>query len=65
MIISNMYWITYIYPYRMIYMEAPFANIIEIYSHSYELHYSRASYSLKKRDLNKADHNETLSFTKK
>lgn len=27
-------------PYRMIYMEDPFGNIVEIYSHSYELTYS-------------------------
>lgn len=27
-------------PYRMIYMEDPFGNILEIYSHSYELTYS-------------------------
>jgi len=27
-------------PYRMIYMEDPFGNILEIYSHSYELIYS-------------------------
>jgi hypothetical protein len=27
-------------PYRMVYMEDPFGNIIEIYSHSYELTYS-------------------------
>ncbi|MFT7009370.1 MAG: hypothetical protein ACJAXJ_003918 [Colwellia sp.] len=26
-------------PYRMIYMEDPFGNILEIYSHSYELTY--------------------------
>ena len=31
-------------PYRMIYMEDPFGNIIEIYSHSYELHYSAGAY---------------------
>ena len=31
-------------PYRMIYMEDPFGNIIEIYSHSYELHYSSGAY---------------------
>ncbi|MEX1670226.1 lactoylglutathione lyase family protein [Zhongshania guokunii] len=29
-------------PYRMIYMEDPFGNILEIYSHSYELVYSEA-----------------------
>ena len=27
-------------PYRMVYMEDPFGNILEIYSHSYELTYS-------------------------
>ena len=27
-------------PYRMVYMEDPFGNIVEIYSHSYELTYS-------------------------
>jgi len=32
-------------PYRMIYMEDPFGNIIEIYSHSYELHYSSGAYN--------------------
>jgi lactoylglutathione lyase family protein len=31
-------------PYRMVYMEDPFGNIIEIYSHSYELHYSAGAY---------------------
>jgi catechol 2,3-dioxygenase-like lactoylglutathione lyase family enzyme len=31
-------------PYRMIYMEDPFGNIIEIYSHSYELTYSDGAY---------------------
>jgi lactoylglutathione lyase family protein len=31
-------------PYRMIYMEDPFGNIIEIYSHSYELVYSSGAY---------------------
>lgn len=31
-------------PYRMIYMEDPFGNIIEIYSHSYELVYSEGAY---------------------
>lgn len=31
-------------PYRMIYMEDPFGNILEIYSHSYELHYSSGAY---------------------
>ena len=27
-------------PYKMVYMEDPFGHIIEIYTHSYELHYS-------------------------
>ena len=31
-------------PYRMIYMEDPFGNILEIYSHSYELTYSDGAY---------------------
>ncbi|RNL67069.1 lactoylglutathione lyase family protein [Zhongshania marina] len=31
-------------PYRMIYMEDPFGNIVEIYSHSYELIYSEGAY---------------------
>ena len=31
-------------PYRMIYMEDPFGNILEIYSHSYELVYSSGAY---------------------
>ena len=31
-------------PYRMIYMEDPFGNILEIYSHSYELVYSEGAY---------------------
>jgi len=31
-------------PYRMVYCEDPFGNIIEIYSHSYELHYSAGAY---------------------
>ncbi len=31
-------------PYRMIYMEDPFGNILEIYSHSYELIYSQGAY---------------------
>ena len=31
-------------PYRMVYMEDPFGNILEIYSHSYELHYSVGAY---------------------
>ena len=32
-------------PYRMVYMEEPFGNILEIYSHSYELTYSAGAYS--------------------
>ncbi|WP_298443111.1 lactoylglutathione lyase family protein [uncultured Ferrimonas sp.] len=31
-------------PYRMVYMEDPFGNIVEIYSHSYELTYSSGAY---------------------
>jgi lactoylglutathione lyase family protein len=31
-------------PYRMVYMEDPFGNIVEIYSHSYELTYSAGAY---------------------
>lgn len=31
-------------PYRMVYMEDPFGNIIEIYTHSYELTYSEGAY---------------------
>ena len=31
-------------PYRMVYMQDPFGNIIEIYSHSYEMHYSQGAY---------------------
>ena len=31
-------------PYRMIYMEDPFGNILGIYSHSYELIYSAGAY---------------------
>ncbi len=29
----------------MIYMEDPFGNILELYSHSYELHYSVGAYN--------------------
>lgn len=29
----------------MIYMEDPFGNILEIYSHSYELHYAAGAYA--------------------
>lgn len=32
-------------PYRMVYCEDPWGNIIEIYSHSYELTYSAGAYS--------------------
>lgn len=32
-------------PYRMVYMEDPFGNILEIYSHSYELTYSSGAYT--------------------
>ncbi len=31
-------------PYRMVYMEDPFGNVFELYSHSYELTYSRGAY---------------------
>lgn len=31
-------------PYRMVYMEDPFGNVFEIYTHSYELHYSLGAY---------------------
>lgn len=31
-------------PYRMCYVEDPFGNIFEIYSHSYELTYSQGAY---------------------
>lgn len=31
-------------PFRMVYCEDPFGNIIEIYSHSYELTYSEGAY---------------------
>ena len=31
-------------PYRMVYCEDPFANLVEIYSHSYELTYSEGAY---------------------
>ncbi|MFT7003443.1 MAG: lactoylglutathione lyase family protein [Sulfurimonas sp.] len=34
-------------PYRMVYMEDPFGNIIEIYSHSYELNYAQGAYQNK------------------
>ncbi|KNH13516.1 glyoxalase [Vibrio lentus] len=32
-------------PYRMIFVEDPFGNVIEIYSHSYELHYASGAYN--------------------
>ncbi|WP_411958188.1 lactoylglutathione lyase family protein [Paracoccus homiensis] len=32
-------------PYRMVYVEDPFGNIFELYSHSYELTYSAGAYS--------------------
>jgi len=31
-------------PYRMVYCEDPFGNLVEIYSHSYELTYSDGAY---------------------
>ncbi|TNJ42912.1 lactoylglutathione lyase family protein [Tamlana fucoidanivorans] len=31
-------------PYRMVYVEDPFGTVFEIYSHSYELHYSAGAY---------------------
>lgn len=31
-------------PYRMVYVEDPFGVVFEIYSHSYELHYSAGAY---------------------
>ena len=31
-------------PYRMVYCEDPWGNIIEIYSHSYQLTYSAGAY---------------------
>jgi len=31
-------------PYRMVYMEDPFGNVFELYSHSYELTYSSGAY---------------------
>lgn len=31
-------------PYRMVYMQDPFGNVFEIYSHSYELQYSSGAY---------------------
>jgi lactoylglutathione lyase family protein len=32
-------------PYRMVYCEDPFGNILEIYSHSYELTYAAGAYN--------------------
>lgn len=32
-------------PYRMVYCEDPFGNIVELYSHSYELTYSAGAYN--------------------
>jgi lactoylglutathione lyase family protein len=32
-------------PYRMVYCEDPFGNIVELYSHSYELTYSAGAYA--------------------
>ena len=40
-------------PYRMIYMEDPFGNILEIYSHSYELHYASGAYQQVKKAIDK------------
>lgn len=31
-------------PYRMVYVEDPFGNVFELYSHSYELTYSEGAY---------------------
>lgn len=31
-------------PYKMVYVEDPFGNVFEIYSHSYELTYSQGAY---------------------
>ncbi len=31
-------------PYRMVYVEDPFGNVFELYSHSYELNYSSGAY---------------------
>lgn len=31
-------------PYKMVYVEDPFGNVFEIYSHSYELTYSQGTY---------------------
>lgn len=32
-------------PYRMVYVEDPFGNVFELYSHSYELTYSAGAYA--------------------
>lgn len=32
-------------PYRMVYVEDPFGNVFEVYSHSYELTYSSGAYA--------------------
>lgn len=32
-------------PYRMVYCEDPFGNLVELYSHSYELTYSAGAYA--------------------
>ncbi|MCG1036277.1 lactoylglutathione lyase family protein [Polaribacter sp. DS7-9] len=32
-------------PYRMCYVEDPFGNVFEVYSHSYELNYSAGAYN--------------------
>lgn len=32
-------------PYRMVYCEDPFGNLVELYSHSYELTYSSGAYA--------------------
>ncbi|WP_031569263.1 lactoylglutathione lyase family protein [Rheinheimera texasensis] len=37
-------------PYRMVYMEDPFSNILEIYSHSYELTYAAGAYQTTAKD---------------
>ena len=31
-------------PYRMVYMEDPFGNVVEIYSHPYDIHYTSKIY---------------------
>jgi catechol 2,3-dioxygenase-like lactoylglutathione lyase family enzyme len=32
-------------PYKMVYCEDPFGNILEVYTHSYELTYSAGAYA--------------------